>query len=179
MMHIDSKSSNKIDKGIKMARSSEEMRKIDKFIGAKFYKLRLKARMSRQRLSKIMGVSCQQATKYETGVNRISASRMFLIANALGIKPEIFYEGLAEYLASDTENNDICNHNAILRSAAPDLANKYLAKNLSSNNFRKKGKTSSSTRLLKLRTPCNVMSYDDITDKNDAYSDEPLNLECA
>ena len=170
-----------------MARNSEETRKIDKFIGKRLYNLRLKARMSRRGLSEIMGVSYQQITKYETGANRLSVSRMFLIANALGIKPESFYEGLEEYLASDTDNNEIhsYNHNhqhipnVSIRSEKSDLGDtKYPATNLSNHKFTKQVKKSSSKRLLKLRTCRNPGSHDG-TDKNDMYGDEYLNLECA
>ena len=174
-----------------MARSSDEMRKIDKFIGERLYNLRLNARMSRQRLSEIMGISYQQTNKYEAGVNRISASRMFLIANALNIKPEIFYEGLAEYLASNTENNDIHNHNhnnnhnyshnvSLCNGNISDLTDtRYLPANLSGNKLIEKDKKSSGKRLLKLRSRRNAKSHDDVTDKNDAYSDESLDLEYA
>jgi transcriptional regulator with XRE-family HTH domain len=41
-----------------------------------------------------IGISFQQLQKYERGVNRISASRLFQISCVLGVGPEYFYEGV-------------------------------------------------------------------------------------
>jgi len=77
-----------------MARSSDEMRKIDKFIGSKLYYLRQKKKLSRRKISDIIGVTQQQFGKYESGINHISVGRLFLIADAFGKSPEFFYKGL-------------------------------------------------------------------------------------
>jgi transcriptional regulator with XRE-family HTH domain len=67
---------------------------VDKHIGAKILELRLSRGMSRQQLASMIGVSHQQTQKYEKGVNRISASRLYIIAQALGQNVKVFYEGL-------------------------------------------------------------------------------------
>lgn len=41
-----------------------------------------------------VGIRFQQIQKYECGANRISAHRLFQLANALEVKVDYFYEGL-------------------------------------------------------------------------------------
>lgn len=45
-------------------------------------------------LAERVGIRFQQIQKYECGANRISAHRLFQIANALEVKVDYFYEGL-------------------------------------------------------------------------------------
>jgi len=42
-----------------------------------------------------IGVTYQQAHKYEVGDNRVSAGRLYQLAQALGVEPAYFFEGLA------------------------------------------------------------------------------------
>ena len=55
--------------------------------------------LTQQQMGKLIGVSYQQAHKYETGINRISAGRLLAIANALGVGVGYFFEGLARECA--------------------------------------------------------------------------------
>jgi len=57
--------------------------------------------MTQQQLGDIVGIKFQQIQKYETGANRISASRMWDIAAALEVPVAFFFEGL-EGQAADT-----------------------------------------------------------------------------
>ncbi len=50
--------------------------------------------MSQEKLAEILGVTFQQVQKYEKGVNRIAASRLFDIAGALEMPVSRFFEGL-------------------------------------------------------------------------------------
>ena len=74
-----------------MARRNEFISEIDKLIGGKVYSLRLAKGLSRQQLSKAIGVTHQQLQKYEKGLNRISAGRLVLIARSLGANVSYFY----------------------------------------------------------------------------------------
>ena len=49
---------------------------------------------SQQQLAEMIGVTYQQAHKYEHGLNRISAGRLYEIAQALRVPVSWFYEGL-------------------------------------------------------------------------------------
>ena len=72
----------------------------DKQVGESLRAHRLAAGMSQGDLAKLLGVSFQQVQKYEKGVNRIAASRLFGIAGALDMPIARFFEGLAGGRAS-------------------------------------------------------------------------------
>ena len=76
-----------------MGRKNSYLEQIDKFIGHKIYSLRLEKGLSREQLSQVIGVTHQQLQKYETGANRVTASRLLLIAKALEQEIPYFYEG--------------------------------------------------------------------------------------
>lgn len=67
---------------------------VDKRIGQKVRARRLEVSMSQERLAELLGVTFQQVQKYEKGVNRIAASRLFSIASALDVPVAHFFEGL-------------------------------------------------------------------------------------
>jgi transcriptional regulator with XRE-family HTH domain len=50
--------------------------------------------LSQQQLSQMISVTYQQAHKYERGLNRISAGRLYEIAQVMGVPVAWFYEGL-------------------------------------------------------------------------------------
>lgn len=52
--------------------------------------------MTQQQLAGQVGIKFQQIQKYESGMNRVSASRLFEIAAALGVDVGYFFVGLAE-----------------------------------------------------------------------------------
>jgi len=55
--------------------------------------------MSQERLGELLGLTFQQVQKYEKGVNRIGAGRLFEIARILGVPIQYFYESVTEQLA--------------------------------------------------------------------------------
>jgi len=93
-----------------MGRTNSQLDKIDKSIGNKIYSLRLAKGLSRQQLSKVIGVTHQQLQKYENGSNRISASKLALIAKALDLRIPYFYEGFeaADNIPLETESQRLC-----------------------------------------------------------------------
>jgi transcriptional regulator with XRE-family HTH domain len=58
--------------------------------------------MTQQQLADAVGIRFQQIQKYETGANRVSASRLWDIAAAMEVSVSFFFEGL-ETDESDTE----------------------------------------------------------------------------
>jgi DNA-binding XRE family transcriptional regulator len=50
--------------------------------------------LTQQQMAELLGVTYQQAHKYEKGINRVAAGRLFGIARALGVEVGYFYEGL-------------------------------------------------------------------------------------
>lgn len=64
----------------KSQRSSTD---IDRLVGHRVRQRRIETGMSQEKLAEAIGVSLQQLQKYEAGANRIGASRLFRIAEAL------------------------------------------------------------------------------------------------
>lgn len=50
--------------------------------------------MSQEQLGNALGLTFQQVQKYERGLNRIGAGRLYHIARVLNVAPSYFYEGL-------------------------------------------------------------------------------------
>jgi transcriptional regulator with XRE-family HTH domain len=48
--------------------------------------------MSQERLGELLGLTFQQVQKYEKGINRIGAGRLFEVAGILGVPVSFFYE---------------------------------------------------------------------------------------
>lgn len=68
---------------------------LDKHLGQRLRTRRLQIGMSQERLAAILGVTFQQVQKYERGVNRIAARRLFDIAEALDMPAAGFFENFA------------------------------------------------------------------------------------
>jgi transcriptional regulator with XRE-family HTH domain len=50
--------------------------------------------LTQQQMAELIGVTYQQAHKYEKGINRVAAGRLHSIAQALGVEIGYFFEGL-------------------------------------------------------------------------------------
>lgn len=70
--------------------------KVDEHVAARILKRRITLGLSQQQLAEMIGVTYQQAHKYERGLNRISAGRLYEIARVLNAPITYFYEGLGE-----------------------------------------------------------------------------------
>lgn len=66
----------------------------DRHVGMRIRERRLMLGLSQQQLARLIGVTYQQAHKYERGLNRISAGRLFEIAQVLQVPISWFFEGL-------------------------------------------------------------------------------------
>jgi len=67
---------------------------IDVHVGARLRLCRKSQGMSQGALASQLGMTFQQVQKYERGVNRISASVLFTIAQVLKVPVSHFFEGL-------------------------------------------------------------------------------------
>lgn len=65
--------------------------------------LRLKNDMTQADLASKLSISFQQVQKYETGANRVSASRLDQIAKAFGVDPSIFFGSMPKNLSTDPQ----------------------------------------------------------------------------
>lgn len=77
--------------------------KIDVHVGARIQLRRAIIGMSQTGLADLLGVSFQQVQKYESGMNRVSASRLYSIAGALRIPVGFFFGDID----SDTEKSRV------------------------------------------------------------------------
>jgi len=75
-------------------RTSQRASVADRHVGARIRERRVMLGLSQQQLAKLIGVTYQQAHKYERGLNRISAGRLFEIGHVLGVPVAWFFEGL-------------------------------------------------------------------------------------
>jgi transcriptional regulator with XRE-family HTH domain len=69
---------------------------IDDHVGGRIRERRIMLGLTQQQLAEMIGVTYQQAHKYERGINRVSAGRLFEIARALSAPITYFYEGIGE-----------------------------------------------------------------------------------
>lgn len=67
---------------------------VDAHVGKRVRHRRWMVGMTQQQLADKVGIKFQQIQKYETGMNRVSASRLWDIADALGVTISFFFEGL-------------------------------------------------------------------------------------
>ena len=90
-----------IHAGAKPARPTNRANDTDKHVGSRIRERRIMLGLSQQQMADLIGVTYQQAHKYERGINRISAGRLFEIAQVLGVPVGFFYEGLENRRGSD------------------------------------------------------------------------------
>ena len=67
---------------------------IDVQVGSRVRIRRVLIGMSQERLGDLLGLTFQQVQKYEKGVNRVGAGRLFEVARILNVPVSFFYEGL-------------------------------------------------------------------------------------
>lgn len=79
---------------------------VDAHVGKRIRHRRWMVGMTQQQLADKVGIKFQQIQKYETGMNRVSASRLWDIADALGVQIAFFFEGLAGDEAAQVTQGD-------------------------------------------------------------------------
>ncbi len=80
---------------------------VDAHVGKRVRHRRWMIGMTQQQLADKVGIKFQQIQKYETGMNRVSASRLWDIADALGVTISFFFEGLTEGAHVAQASNDM------------------------------------------------------------------------
>jgi transcriptional regulator with XRE-family HTH domain len=77
-------------------RSTARTQDIDRHVGGRVRERRIMLGLTQQQLADLIGVTYQQAHKYERAINRISAGRLFEIAQVLGVPVSYFFAGLEQ-----------------------------------------------------------------------------------
>lgn len=75
---------------------------VDRHIGRRIKLQRLNLGMSQEALGERIGLTFQQIQKYEKGVNRVSATRLYDLSNVLNVDIAFFYDGLPDMAVQPT-----------------------------------------------------------------------------
>lgn len=107
---------------------------IDIHVGSRVRMRRKLLGVSQEKLAEALKLTFQQVQKYERGVNRVSASKLFEASRFLGVDVGYFFEGLADrdpadgFAESESEryaqNFLLTTEGVELASLFPRLANK-------------------------------------------------------
>lgn len=80
---------------------------VDIHVGKRIRHRRWMVGVTQQQLAEAVGIKFQQIQKYETGMNRVSASRLWDIATALDVQVSFFFEGLHDDASEDTASSSV------------------------------------------------------------------------
>ncbi len=69
---------------------------VNRYVGVRIRERRITLGLTQQEMAKLIGVTYQQAHKYERGINRVSAGRLYDIARALSVSVGYFFEQLED-----------------------------------------------------------------------------------
>jgi transcriptional regulator with XRE-family HTH domain len=75
-------------------RGDRQPNPVDRHVGERVRARRKQLGLSQDKLAEALGLTFQQVQKYERGVNRISASKLFEAAGALSVEVPFFFDGL-------------------------------------------------------------------------------------
>jgi len=92
---------------------------VDVHVGKRVRHRRWMVGMTQQQLGEAVGIKFQQIQKYETGMNRVSASRLWDISKAMDVDVRFFFEGIEEGV-TDTAPED-------LKTESPQMQGDLLA----------------------------------------------------
>jgi transcriptional regulator with XRE-family HTH domain len=79
---------------------------VDYHVGRRIRECRIMRGLTQLQLAELIGVSYQQAHKYEVGLNRVAVGRLYQIAQGLGVEPSYFFEGLKPGTSSPSAPTD-------------------------------------------------------------------------
>ena len=80
---------------------SDSPHPVDIYVGRRLRLKRTILGLSQEAVGKQIGVTFQQIQKYERGINRMGASRLYDFAKALGVQVSYFFEGFSDYVSDE------------------------------------------------------------------------------
>ena len=96
--------------------------RIDAHIGARVRSRRRALGFTQDLLAERIGVTAQQVHKYESGANRVAASKLYEIARALEAPVAYFFDGLADTGASPADGGAEYVHDLVMTPEGMELA---------------------------------------------------------
>src|SRR3954470_17706708 len=83
-------------------RNAKRGHPMDIHVGSRVRLRRTLCGLSQEKLGDAIGLTFQQVQKYERGANRISASRLFALSQALDVPVSFFFDDMPDALAQGT-----------------------------------------------------------------------------
>lgn len=80
---------------------------VDHHVGSRIRMRRMLLGISQEKLGNMLGLTFQQVQKYEKGVNRIGASRLFELAAILGVSVQYFFVDVPERESGDAGSPEL------------------------------------------------------------------------
>ena len=100
---------------------------VDVHVGKRVRHRRWMVGMTQQQLASKVGIKFQQIQKYETGMNRISASRLWDIADALNVDVRFFFEGIDDSADQGASRSEGVPGDILADKEALELVRSYYA----------------------------------------------------
>ena len=100
---------------------------VDVHVGKRIRHRRWMLGMTQQQLAEHVGIKFQQIQKYETGMNRVSASRLWDIAASLEVPVAYFFEGMDEGDGADVPVSGSVQGDILADKEALELVRSYYA----------------------------------------------------
>lgn len=100
---------------------------VDVHVGKRIRHRRWMVGITQQQLAEAVGIKFQQIQKYETGANRVSASRLWDIADALDVDVSFFFEGLESENVAQEDTGESMPADLLADKEALDLVRSYYA----------------------------------------------------
>jgi transcriptional regulator with XRE-family HTH domain len=85
----------------KRSNSGERTRAVDVHAGRRLHQIRVLRGVSQEQLAGALGLTFQQVQKYENGVNRISASRLFDLSRLFDVPVQWFFDEMPGEIAAN------------------------------------------------------------------------------
>jgi len=98
---------------------------VDVHVGKRVRHRRWMVGMTQQQLAEKVGIKFQQIQKYETGMNRVSASRLWDISDALDVPVAYFFEGLRDTAEEEVSDNATVPGDLLADKEALELIRSY------------------------------------------------------
>ena len=95
---------------------------VDRYVSLRIRQRRIMLGLTQQQMAELIGVTYQQAHKYETGINRISAGRLYQIARALGVDISYFFEDVDPDRSGPTRGQELMPQQRMLLELARNFA---------------------------------------------------------
>ncbi len=96
---------------------------IDLYVGQRLRQRRRLLGLTQQKLADAVNIRFQQIQKYESGSNRVSASRLWSLARALSVPVSYFFEGLSAQTRDRMAQSAVHNDNSVQAPASADVFN--------------------------------------------------------